>query len=275
MSNYLFLETEPHMSNNLEITISCASSLTCQQEKAVDLAQQLDLPLTTPSKTIDCYQLVYTDIRLELQGPSTEKQKKRWLLYTDFIGGNSGYRRIHNKTIKQPLARAVGIKPGFRPTIVDATTGMGNDGFVFACLGCKVTLIERSPVMAAILSDGIDRAYANRETKNIVKDNMRLLIGDAQEIIKDLSPPPHTIYLDPMYPHTNKSALKKKEMRMIRLIVGNDHDADILFNSALKYAANRVVVKRPRGAKTITSLSPSHQIEMKNSRFDVYMVNYL
>ncbi len=263
------------MSNNQEITITCTSSLACQQDKAVQLAQQLDLPLVTHSKSISCYQLVYTDTRLELHGPSTDMQKKTWFIYTDFIGGASGYRRMHNTTTKQPLARAVGIKPGFRPTIADTTAGMGQDGFVFACLGCKVTLIERSPVMAAILCDGIVRASAYRATAKIVKDNMKLLIGDAQEIVKDLSPPPHTIYLDPMYPHKNKSSLNKKEMRMIRLIVGSDQDADMLFNSSLENAANRVVVKRPRGAETITSLSPSHQIDMKNSRFDVYLVNYL
>ncbi|EKD39308.1 MAG: hypothetical protein ACD_75C00442G0001, partial [uncultured bacterium] len=34
---------------------------------------------------------------------------------------------------------------------------------------------------------------------------------------------------------------------------------------------NRVVVKRPRLAPTLTGAVPSHVITMKNSRFDIYL----
>ncbi len=224
---------------------------------------------------MDGFQLVYTDNRLELRGPAKDKLQKQWILFTDFVGGSSGYRRIHNNTIKQPLARAVGIKKGFRPTIVDATAGMGEDGFVFACLGCQVTLVERSPIIAALLQDGLDRAADNSSTARIVQENMHLIVGDARKVLHSLSHSPYSIYLDPMYPHKTKSALNKKEMRMIRAIVGDDQDAGALFSTSLQYASNRVVVKRPKGAETVTSLSPSHQIEMKNSRFDVYLVHHL
>ncbi len=258
-----------------EFTITCSSSSAEQKRKALLLSQQLQIPLVSHLSSADCYQLVYTDARLELQGPSNENNIKRWRLFTDFVGGSSGYRRSVNTTIHQPLAKAVGIKPGLRPTIVDATAGLGEDGFVFATLGCKVILIERSPIIAAILKDGIMRAALHKRTVEIVEGNMHLICGDSKSEIQGLSPHPHTVYLDPMYPHKKKAALNKKGMRMIRSLVGDDLDAEELFSTSLKLAKNRVVVKRPKGARTLSTLPPSHTIQMKNSRFDVYMVGHL
>ena len=51
--------------------------------------------------------------------------------------------------------RAVGIQPGIRPTLLDATAGLGRDAFVLAELGCTLTLIERQPLIAALLEDGL------------------------------------------------------------------------------------------------------------------------
>ena len=61
-------------------------------------------------------------------------------------------------------------------------------------------------------------------------------------------------------------------MRIIRELVGDDTDADRLLQSALLYAAKRVVVKRPKGAPLLDDQSPTHVIKMKNSRYDVYMM---
>ncbi len=258
---------------NTSMTISCRSAKIEQREKASLLATKLRIPLATSAKNHNGYQLIYTDDRLELHGPSADNQQKRWIFYTDFIGGKSGFRRIHNTTIKQPIARAVGIKAGFRPTIVDATAGKGEDSFVFACLGCKVTLIERSSILSALLVDGLYRASQNPSISSIVENNMHVINGDAIDILGTIFPRPYTIYLDPMYPHQKKSALNKKEMRMIRAIVGDDDDVVSLLHQSLQSASNRVVVKRPKGAGTLSDLTPSHQIMMKNSRFDVYLVS--
>ena len=59
---------------------------------------------------------------------------------------------------KDLLAKAVGIKGNYYPTIVDATAGLGQDAFMLVNYGCQVTMIERSPVIAALLQDGIERA---------------------------------------------------------------------------------------------------------------------
>jgi 16S rRNA (guanine1516-N2)-methyltransferase len=47
--------------------------------------------------------------------------------------------------------------------VLDATAGLGKDAFVLASLGCQMTLIERQPLIAALLEDGLARARADEE----------------------------------------------------------------------------------------------------------------
>ena len=168
------------------------------------------------------------------------------------------------------IAKAVGIQPGIRPAILDATAGLGRDAFVFAQLGCQVTLIERHPLIAALLADGLERAIHDPTVGPIVQ-RMHLQPGNAIELIKGWPlEPPQVIYLDPMFPHREKSALVKKEMRVFRPLVGDDDDAPELLQSALDLATHRVVVKRPRKAPDISGKPPSYVLEGKSSRYDIY-----
>jgi len=154
---------------------------------------------------------------------------------------------------------------------VDGTAGFGRDGFVLACLGCKVTLVERSPILGALLEDGLRRGLRDEDVGKIIREQITLVVGDTKNIIKTLSPPPFSIFLDPMYPKLQKSALNKVEMRILRELVGDDQDGSSLLYCTLQFAENRVVVKRPKEAPPLAGISPSHQIGMKNSRFDVYL----
>jgi 16S rRNA (guanine1516-N2)-methyltransferase len=74
-----------------------------------------------------------------------------------------------------------------------------------------------------------------------------------------------------MYPHREKSAAVKKEMRVFQSLVGEDLDADDLLEPALKLAKYRVVVKRPSYARPLNNKTPSTSIKMKKNRFDVYV----
>lgn len=191
------------------------------------------------------------------------------LIYIDFLSGKINYRR--KQSGRELLARAVGIKGNYRPTIIDATAGLGRDGFMLACWGCKVLMLERSPVIAALLQDGLTRAFADPELAKQL--SIQLINIDAQIYFAKLSSDqfPDVIYLDPMHPTRTKSALVKKEMRIVREIVGEDADADVLLLAALKHTKNRVVVKRPRLAPPLANLKPDFTIEGKQQRFDVYL----
>src|SRR5688572_20080391 len=79
-------------------------------------------------------------------------------IYADFLTGAAAHRRLHGGGRGQPIARAIGLKPGVKPpSVIDATAGLGRDAFVLACLGCEVTLLERSPTVAALLRDALER----------------------------------------------------------------------------------------------------------------------
>jgi len=188
----------------------------------------------------------------------------------DFVEGAVAHRRLFGGGAGQMIAKAVGLQPGIRPTVVDATAGLGRDAFVLAQLGCAVTLIERNPLIAALLEDGLQRAAGDAEVASIVA-HMRLLCGDAIERLRNWqTEPPQVVYLDPMFPHRDKSALVKKEMRLFRPVVGDDGDAPALLEAALALATHRVVVKRARKAPAIAGTKPAYVLEGNSSRFDIY-----
>lgn len=256
------------------LELSCTASSAALHQKAEALAKKLGLPCAPAPASPP--QLVYTErgleLRLQLEGPDTAHAS---VLFIDFTGGKAGFRHAHSCSIRQPLARAVGIRPGFRPFVFDATAGLAGDAFVLACLGCRVVMHERSPVIAALLADAIERAQLVEPVAAIFRDAIRLVVGDAAKALQQLPEPPDTVYIDPMYPHRRTSALNSKEMRIIRAIVGDDDDSPALLAVALAAAIDRVVVKRPKGAPLLDGRRPSHQVLMKNSRFDVYLTRHL
>lgn len=195
----------------------------------------------------------------------------------DFTSGAVSHRRQFGGGKGQMIAKAVGIKSGITPKVLDATAGLGKDAFVLATLGCEVTLIERSPIIHALLQDGLERAAIVADVADII-DKMTLHHANSaewmtQEASRGVTYP--VVYLDPMFPHNDKSALVKKEMRTFRPIVGDDLDADALLDAALSIAENRVVVKRPRKAPFLAGQKPSLQFEGKSSRYDVYPLKKL
>ena len=99
---------------------------------------------------------------------------------------------------------------------------------------------------------------------------MTLALGDAKLLLPDMAA--EVVLVDPMHPPRDNSALVKKEMRLLRGIVGTDEDALELMQAALKAASKRVVLKWPLRAAPMAGLPPpSHQISGKTTRYDVFM----
>ncbi len=192
-------------------------------------------------------------------------------IYVDFVLGTMRYRRKFGGGRNEAIAKAVGIKKFYYPTIVDATAGFGRDAFILAALGCEIRLYERHAVVAALLYDGLQRGYADSEIGIWLKQRMRLLHASSIDTLITLSPEPDVVYLDPMYPHRQKSALVKKEMPILQTLVGNDKDSDNLLIPAMTIAKRRVVVKRPNYAPPLAAISPQAMIKTKNHRFDIYL----
>ena len=198
-------------------------------------------------------------------------EPKLGAINVDFITGAVAHRRKFGGGKGQSIAKAVGLNKGATPVVLDATAGLGRDGFVLASLGCKVILHERHPVVAALLYDGLQRAYNDSEIGPWMQQNMSLIFGSSHTLLAQCDSVPDVVYLDPMFPHREKSALVKKEMRVFQELVGGDTDADDLLEFAYPLASKRVVVKRPDYAPFLNDKTPSMQIKTKKNRFDVYV----
>ena len=186
-------------------------------------------------------------------------------VFVDFVAGAMAHRRKFGGGRGEAIAKAVGIKGAELPSVIDATAGLGRDAFVLASIGCQVRLVERHPVVYLLLQDGLNRAYQDAEIGEMMQQNMQLL--DIHHIT-ELNPQTESadvVYLDPMYPHKQKSALVKKEMRVFQHLVGADLDADELLTPALQLARKRVVVKRPDYAEFLAQKAPHVSTMLKES----------
>lgn len=189
----------------------------------------------------------------------------------DFTSGATHHRRQQGGGLGQAIAKAVGIRPNFRPIILDATAGLGQDAFVLASLGSKITMIERSPIAAALLGDGLRRAKEEPATGDIIA-RMELIYTDAHTYLTTITPATFdVVYLDPMFPEDTKSALPKKEMQAFHLLIGPDNDSDALLPQAKKIAKKRIVVKRGRLHPWLNEEKPHHSLIGKSTRFDIYL----
>ncbi len=197
---------------------------------------------------------------------------KQSVLKCDFLQGAVNHRLRFGGGRGQHLPKAVGMKGGQSPTIIDATAGLGRDAFLLASLGSQVTLIERSDIIHELLAAGMDAArQAGGQHKDIM-DRMTLIHGDSITLLPHMQA--DVVLVDPMHPPRQKSALVKGEMRAIRDIVGVDEDQQLLVETALAMATKRVVLKWPAKAAPLAGLRPaSHQIIGKSIRYDVFMTS--
>ena len=192
----------------------------------------------------------------------------------DFLNGPLAHRQQFGGGRGQAIAKAMGLKSGITPMILDTTAGLAGDAFVLATLGCPITLIERSPIIFALIADAVERASLSEKFQSIIEQGFNIINTDASDFITQQlaknTPKPDVIYIDPMYPDRKKSALVKKDMQILQRLHGNNDTSSKLFENALLYAKKRVVVKRPLHAETISQKVPNTCIKSKKTRYDIY-----
>ncbi len=179
-------------------------------------------------------------------------------LKIDLQSGNYKHRNLNKGN--EPLLKAIKIQNKLPNTIIDTTPGVLKDSFLMASNGIKVTAIERCPILYFIL----------KKSLAVVERDINLIFGNSIELLEK-----HTadlIYLDPMYPKKNKSALVKKDMQILQLLLEEnlDLDADLLLKKAISQNS-RTVVKRPTYAEYLADIKPDFSSLSKNTRFDIYL----
>ena len=184
------------------------------------------------------------------------------------IEPRAGEQRSWPAPKQGPLAQALGRKT---KTVIDATTGWGQDALHIFRMGFELICLERSPVMAELLADGFKRLGELDWMQRLGLMPPTLIQGNAIDILANLDSKPDCIYLDPMFPpKRKKSALAKKSMRVLRDLLGDDTDKQQLFEVALNVAGKRVVVKSPDYAEPLGG-KPNESFQGKLLRYDVYI----
>jgi 16S rRNA (guanine1516-N2)-methyltransferase len=252
-----------------DIAVICYSNIRLQQAK--DFCQSNQLPLLKSRSEQFDLQLFFHDDLVELYD-----RQLNTTIAIDFLKGTLAHRQQFGGGRGQAIAKAIGMKSGITPSVLDATAGLAGDAFVLATLGCSMTLLERSPVIYTLIEDAVERASLNESFDPILKQGFNIINRDANDYIKEQlgeeNPPPDVIYIDPMYPHKKKSALVKKDMQILQRLHDIDDNAAELLGNALLFAKKRVVVKRPVQAGTISEIKPNTSIRSKKTRYDIYTI---
>jgi len=234
------------------------------------LAERLSVPLRSSAEDgFDKQELFFLSWREGCLKLLDKELLKKGGLVVD-IEPRHGEQRSWPAPKQGALAQALGRKTR---TVVDATTGWGQDGLHIFRMGYELVCMERSPVMAELLIDAFKRLAEQDWMQKLDLQPPRLLIGNAIEMLATLETQPDCIYLDPMYPpKRKKSALAKKSMMVLRDLLGDDLDKEQLFAAALSATGKRVVVKSPGYAEPLGG-KPNESFQGKLLRYDVYIKN--
>lgn len=193
----------------------------------------------------------------------------------DWIAETARLKRASLKS--EMIARACQLSE--KPTLLDATAGLGHDSLLMAHLGAEVTLVERHPILFTLLESAHAHALQDTYLANTAK-RIHLVHADSADYLAQCMPDQFdVVYLDPMFPQRdqNQNAVKKqaqvkKQMQLLHKLLPEDGEMD-LGDYLLQLARNiakRVVVKRPRLAVYLADVEPNHQWTGDACRFDAY-----
>ena len=189
-------------------------------------------------------------------------------LWVDFDSTDA--RRRSHHTGSELLVQAAKIRRIPHPLLIDTTAGLGRDAFLLATHGFRVEMVERNPVVAALLEDGLTRARCVPRLQ-AATERIRLCRGNSLDVLAQLREKPAVIYLDPMFPQRSKTAKVKQNLRLLQYLDDHAIAPESLLEAALLVGANKVVVKRPLKGAPLAERLPSYSLKGKAIRFDIYL----
>lgn len=146
-----------------------------------------------------------------------DKRSSNGPVSLDYTTGSLRHRQRFGGGTGQTLAKALGLKAKNPPNyVLDATAGYGKDAFVVAGLGCKVLMLERSPVLCCLLEQALNHASRDSEIKDI-SERMALVHGNSTAFMQSLIDyKPHSdsfadTFADPTEDKTEDKAEDKTE----------------------------------------------------------------
>lgn len=231
------------------------------QHTARELASRLDLPLVSETDA-EQYPLQLLVSKLQL-GLCRDAGEDRAPVVIDWNSSKALHRLSQVSRRTEPLFRALGLKANHRPSVIDATAGLGGDSIIINTLGCPVIAIERHPVVAALLNNAIERSG---------KSGITLINEDSSDWLARQPDQAHeVVFLDPMFGKGETRAQVKKPMQLMQQLLSDQVESDDLFAQALRVASKRVVVKRAAKAPHLNDAKPQLTVTGKAIRFDIYL----
>ena len=174
---------------------------------------------------------------------------------------------------RQPLARAGGPAQKERDglSLLDATAGLGRDGYTLAALGARVTARRAQADGDGAVHGACRRALQAEPSHAQIAERLELIEADAATLLSgdrcwdaDLSRSDVS--------GCGQAGAAFKEMQLLRELTGGDADADALLEPALAHARACVSsVKRPPKAAWLAGAEPSMRLRSSHLRFDVYL----
>ena len=222
---------------------------------------------TVAEQQAPAFILRFLDDRLRLLAPGPALGE----LAIDLGRGQAGYRGVRARN--ERLVRACGVRDG--SVVVDATGGLGTDAWLLASAGAQVIILERHPVVAALLADGLRRAAAAYPE---IAGRLELRCIDSRLALQRWQQPLTAIYMDPMYPPRRKRALGDRRLRLLAALFasqedngGGGDDVSGLLAAARAAPAVRAVLKRPQREPLPQDVPPpDYSLEGRSTRFDVW-----
>lgn len=194
-------------------------------------------------------------------------------LAIDFLSG-AIKKRIQTSYQSDPFVKAMGAKKSLNMTLFDLTSGLGEDAWIAASLKYRVISFERNPILFLLLNDGLRRA---RRQDIGSKIDLSFKYGDSRKLQAPLvkEDVPSTVYLDPMFNSVKTKSLPSGPIQILRMIEAENGDDETsneiaLLETALSLTSQRVVLKRPLRGPTL--LKPSHSVEGRSVRYDIYIL---
>jgi 16S rRNA (guanine1516-N2)-methyltransferase len=156
-------------------------------------------------------------------------------------------------------------------TVMDCTAGLGEDSILLAAAGFYVKMYERDNIIAALLRDSLLRAAQIPELNPIV-GRMELHEEDSLVALQHLTQVPDVIYLDPMFPSRQKSALVKKKFQMLQQLEQPCEEGDEFIEVAMACKPRKIVIKRPLKGEYLGNRKPDYSINGKTIRYDCIVI---
>lgn len=259
----------------MKITFRCSEDV--DPAYADEIIRQLHLSPRDLSGDTESTHILTLDrqgLGLQRSQPRAGEENSR-ATRVDFMDAALHYR-LHTFGKNQGIAKAVGLNRHEPMHVLDATAGFGKDAFLLASLGCRLTMLEASPLVYCLLADAFRRVatLGSDEVQTICR-RMQLQHARAEDCFERIKhsaeEKPDVIYLDPMFPPRHKSASVKKDMTLLQEVLEQETEPDELIDQALQCDVKRVVLKRPGSGPAKNDRRADFIVPGKTAHFAVFV----